>query len=564
MTSPLRPEDPERIGPYTLIAQIGRGGQGVVYLGTGPDGERTAVKVLSGEWAAADHRVRAGLAKEVEATRRVAAFCTAAVRSFDLDSDPPYVASEYIEGPTLRQAVRRDGPHRGSALDRLAIASATALVAIHEAGVVHRDLKPANVLLGPDGPRVIDFGIARSTDATLTQAGSISGTPAYMAPEQIRGRALEPATDVFAWAGVMVYAATGTTPFASDGTVHDTIHNVLHEPPRLDGVAERLRPLLAVCLDKDPGRRPTAVQALSTLIGRDPAALDSAAVTAVLHDGYSAATEARPRVADTATFVALPGAAGAAGADAGAGSAFGARDGDPAAAGGTAEAPGPGGPRSGAGAAESERGSTAADPARREPAGPGTGAADGGLRAPEGADSGYRYTAGPAAGGYREPAGGGSGPPPGPPAAGGRGALGGGRGRGRRRAEWGVAAALLLLALGLAGWLAWDSVPGPGNANPAREEVPDATASESPSPDAQQSQEGPAEGWDGTEQATPPPATGDPGYETDTPHTWTPEPTDDHSPEPRSEPDDDTDEGEETGGESEGGDDGTAEAPTGP
>ncbi|GAA1754992.1 serine/threonine-protein kinase [Streptomonospora arabica] len=558
MTSPLRPEDPERIGPYTLIAQVGRGGQGVVYLGTGPDGERAAVKVLSGEWAAADHRVRAGLAKEVEATRRVAAFCTAAVLSFDLESDPPYVASEYVDGPTLRQAVRRDGPHRGSALDRLAIASATALVAIHEAGVVHRDLKPANVLLGPDGPRVIDFGIARSTDATLTQTGSISGTPAYMAPEQIRGRALEPATDVFAWAGVMVYAATGATPFGSDGTVHDIIHNVLHEPPRLDGVAERLRPLLAACLDKDPGRRPTAVQALSTLIGRDPAALDSAAVTAVLHDGYSAATEERPRVADTATF-ALPGGAAAAAAA----GASGAHDGDPAAAGGAAEIAGPGGQRSGAGAADSEREITAADPALREPAGPASGAADGGFPTPEGADSAYRDSTGGGGGGYREPAGGGSGPPAGPPGDGPREAAGHGRGRGRRRAEWGAAAALLLLALGLAGWLAWDLLPGlgPGTADPARQELPEATASESSSPDAPQGE--PSGGSNGTEQPTGPPATGYPEHETDPPSTWTPEPTGDHSPEPHPEPEDDTEESGD-GGDADDTDHATADPPTDP
>ncbi|QBI56518.1 serine/threonine-protein kinase [Streptomonospora litoralis] len=532
MTSPLRPDDPDRIGDYTLRERLGQGGQGVVYLGESPDGDRAAVKVLSGEWAAADHRVRARLAKEVAATRKVAAFCTAAVLACDLDSDPPYVASEYVAGPTLRQSVKRDGPHRGSALDRLAIASATALVAVHEAGVVHRDFKPANILLGPDGPRVIDFGIARSTDATLTQTGSISGTPAYMAPEQIRGRRVEAATDVFAWAGVMVYAATGASPFGG-GSVSEVIHSVLHAPPGLEGVNERLRPLLEVCLDKAPDRRPTALEVLGALIGRDVAAHGGTEATAVLRDGYTAATRAQPRIADTAALAALPGAgAGAAAGGAGA-TALGGGEApsDGAGAAGEPSAAPPGrmeaAARSDAGASQGQnrqvRAADATD-AAREASGPG----DSGTRAAEGArgDRGAaRSGAGPAEPGFPDPAagvraasgpaehgqatggdstahrgatdgggsGGGGGHPiagtaagePGTPHRGTRSAdgppYGGTRrdssarhGPGRRRAEWSVAAALLLFALVLGGRLAWDTLSGPGpeTADPAGEVAP--------------------------------------------------------------------------------------------
>ncbi|MBN3584967.1 serine/threonine protein kinase, partial [Algoriphagus aestuarii] len=246
MTSPLRPEDPTRVGDYDLVARIGKGGQGVVYLGKAPDGTRVAVKVMETSWAS-NSRARSRFAKEIEAASKVAPFCTAALLDSDINADPPYIVSEYIEGPSLRDAVLRDGPRTGAALDRLAISTATALVAIHQAGVIHRDFKPANVLLGPDGPRVIDFGIARHSEATVTATDSIVGTPAYMAPEQVEGRELTPAVDIFAWAGVMVFAATGQSPF-HDETLPAIINRVLHQPPRLDGVDERLRPLLEACL----------------------------------------------------------------------------------------------------------------------------------------------------------------------------------------------------------------------------------------------------------------------------------------------------------------------------
>ncbi len=300
MTSPLRPEDPTRVGEYELIARIGKGGQGVVYLGQAPDGTRVAVKVMESSWAS-DRRARSRFAKEIETASKVAPFCTAALLDADIDADPPYIVSEYIEGPSLREAVLREGPRTGAALDRLAISTATALVAIHQAGVVHRDFKPANVLLGPDGPRVIDFGIARSTEATVTATNSIVGTPAYMAPEQVEGRELTPAVDIFAWAGVMVFAATGESPF-HDETLPAIIHRVLNRPPKLDGVDERLRPLLEACLAKEPERRPTAVQVLGALVGHDPANVARVPVEEVLEEGYTAALSEQTQIAATAVL----------------------------------------------------------------------------------------------------------------------------------------------------------------------------------------------------------------------------------------------------------------------
>ena len=300
MTSPLRPEDPTRVGDYDLVARIGKGGQGVVYLGKAPDGTRVAVKVMETSWAS-NSRARSRFAKEIEAASKVAPFCTAALLDSDINADPPYIVSEYIEGPSLRDAVLRDGPRTGAALDRLAISTATALVAIHQAGVIHRDFKPANVLLGPDGPRVIDFGIARHSEATVTATDSIVGTPAYMAPEQVEGRELTPAVDIFAWAGVMVFAATGQSPF-HDETLPAIINRVLHQPPRLDGVDERLRPLLEACLAKEPERRPTAVQVLGVLVGHDPATLPQVPVEEVLENGYTAALNEQTQIAATAAL----------------------------------------------------------------------------------------------------------------------------------------------------------------------------------------------------------------------------------------------------------------------
>ncbi|MGI5287556.1 serine/threonine protein kinase [Nonomuraea polychroma] len=246
----------DSIGPYKVIKQLGEGGQGMVYLAAAPDGTRVAVKVLR-EGVRGDGR----FAKEIAAARRVEPFCIAQVLDASLGGRP-YIVTEYVEGPSLREA----GRHTGADLQRLAVATATALVAIHRAGVVHRDFKPANVLLGRDGPRVIDFGIARAMDDAVTRTSSIVGTPAYMAPEQFAGAAVGPAADVFAWASVMVYAATGAPPFGND-SLPAVLRRIQYEEPRLDGVPEPLRSIVHACLAKDPHARPAMQDVLFRLIG---------------------------------------------------------------------------------------------------------------------------------------------------------------------------------------------------------------------------------------------------------------------------------------------------------
>ncbi|WP_052424232.1 serine/threonine-protein kinase [Nonomuraea candida] len=260
MVHPLTPDDPAALGGYRLAGRIGEGGQGVVYLAHDGDGEPVAIKLLN----TGDAATRARLARELDALESIASFCTARVIGVSASGARPYVVSEYVEGPSLSERVAARGPLRGGELERLVVGTATALAAIHAAGIVHRDFKPANVLLGPDGPRVVDFGIARA-DGAATMTSGLIGTPAYLAPEQIGGAPAGPASDVFAWAASMVYAATGTSPFGAD-TVPAVLHRVLHAEPDLSALPDRLHHVIASCLAKDPARRPTAAQLMVSLV----------------------------------------------------------------------------------------------------------------------------------------------------------------------------------------------------------------------------------------------------------------------------------------------------------
>ncbi|GAA1001658.1 hypothetical protein GCM10009555_106680 [Acrocarpospora macrocephala] len=265
MIVPLGPGDPKQIGPFTISGQLGEGGQGIVYLGENQAGERAAIKLLHVKFTG-DAIARSRFARELRAAQRVASERTARVIAADLQGDTPYIASEYIEGQSLRHAVEGSGPLRGAELDRLAVGTATALTAIHNAGIVHRDFKPDNVLLAADGPRVVDFGIARIIDSTGTITSRAVGTPAYMAPEQISGDDIGPATDVFAWGATMAYAATGQVAFGGS-SIAVVLNRILNHDIDVTPLPEPLRGVVRACLNKVPADRPTADLILSRLLG---------------------------------------------------------------------------------------------------------------------------------------------------------------------------------------------------------------------------------------------------------------------------------------------------------
>ncbi|SEU15590.1 protein kinase domain-containing protein [Nonomuraea wenchangensis] len=272
----LRDGDPRRAGPYTLLGRLGEGGMGTVYLGEAPDGTRVAVKLINARMSA-DPEFRRRFAREVAAARRVARFCTAPVLDADVDGDPAYLVTEYVEGPSLGDAVRESGPLTGSALDGLAAAMAVALRAIHGAGVVHRDLKPSNVLLSQVGPKVIDFGIARFTEAEVSSA--IVGTPAYMSPEQVSGSRVGPASDIFSWGCTVAFAASGASPFGT-GSVPTILLRIVNEAPELHGLSGVLRELVEAAVTKNPAQRPTAQDLLDRLSAANPSALPADAFPA--------------------------------------------------------------------------------------------------------------------------------------------------------------------------------------------------------------------------------------------------------------------------------------------
>ncbi|WP_406316084.1 protein kinase [Streptosporangium sp. NBC_01639] len=263
---PLTVGDPVIIGRYLLLGRLGAGGMGVVYLAEHPQGGVVALKTPHPAHLH-DPTLRARFAEEVEFSRRVIPFCTAAVVEDGTDRDRPYLVSEYIPGPALSQTVSAQGPLTPDLAYGAALGVAAALVAVHEAGLVHRDLKPGNVLLSATGPRVIDFGIARDVDALAmhTQAGQVMGSPGWVAPERLTGGVALPPSDIFAWGCLIAYAATGHHPFGAGGP--DALaRRIMVEPPRTALVPALLRPAVEACLAKDPAHRPRAADLLGALL----------------------------------------------------------------------------------------------------------------------------------------------------------------------------------------------------------------------------------------------------------------------------------------------------------
>src|SRR6478735_1240666 len=255
----LRREDPRIVGPYRLHRRLGAGGMGVVYLGSDRKGQRVALKLIRAELAE-DAEFRTRFAREIAAASRIRGGCTARVVGSDIETERPWLATAYVPGPSLYKQVSEEGPMAWPDAARIGSALADGLVKVHEAGVVHRDLKPSNILLSPKGPRIIDFGIAWSRGAsTLTHVGTAVGSPGFLAPEQVRGAAVTPATDVFAFGATLAYAAMADSPFGQ-GSSEVMLYRVVHEEPDLAGVPDALAPLVYACLAKDPEQRPSTVQ----------------------------------------------------------------------------------------------------------------------------------------------------------------------------------------------------------------------------------------------------------------------------------------------------------------
>jgi serine/threonine protein kinase len=260
---PLLQTDPSQIGRYRLVARLGAGGMGVVYLGVDPNGQQVAVKVLRPELAD-DPEFRVRFGREITLLTRVQGVCTVRVIAADTKAPKPYLVTEYADGPSLSEYIDARGPLDARMLYGLATGLAEALTAIHAAGIVHRDLKPSNVLLTPGGPKVIDFGIAQALDTTsLTKTGITVGSAGFMAPEQIMGKA-GTAADIFTWAVTVAYAASGQSPFGT-GASDVLLYRIVHAAPDVTAVPPGLQPLVEAALAKEPRDRPTAPQLLGQL-----------------------------------------------------------------------------------------------------------------------------------------------------------------------------------------------------------------------------------------------------------------------------------------------------------
>jgi serine/threonine protein kinase len=266
----LQPEDPHEIGPYQLLGQLGSGGMGQVFLGMSAGGRPIAVKVIRTELAT-DPEFRARFRREVAAAQKVSGLFTALVVDADLDSPTPWLATAYVAGPSLTEAVREHGPLPVRTVLALAAGLAESLNAIHAAGVVHGDLKPSNVLLAEDGPRVIDFGISQAAEASVaTGAKLMIGSPGFMSPEQVVGGDISPASDMFSLGAVLTFAAAGQGPFGS-GSNAAVMYRLVNSPARLGGVPRELRKLIGNCLAKHPSDRPSAGELLAQVGAMQPA-----------------------------------------------------------------------------------------------------------------------------------------------------------------------------------------------------------------------------------------------------------------------------------------------------
>lgn len=261
----LRPDDPEQIGPWQIVNRLGSGGMGIVYMGTNGT-HAAAVKVVR-DFLLEDPGARARLAREVETLQKVKSNFVAEIVGSDVKSKTSWIATNYVDGPSLKVLIEKEGPLNEADWVSFADGLLSALAAVHSVGVIHRDIKPSNILMSKDGPKLIDFGIAFSKESTsLTKTGLVAGTPAWLSPEQFKNEAITTALDIFSAGSVLYYVATGTTPWGDDDSSVATImHSLLTGDPDVSTLTELQRNLILSLLEKDYRKRVTANKALNTL-----------------------------------------------------------------------------------------------------------------------------------------------------------------------------------------------------------------------------------------------------------------------------------------------------------
>ncbi|MEW2631116.1 protein kinase [Streptomyces sp. NPDC048389] len=390
----LEPDEPRSIGAYRLLGRLGAGGMGRVYLGRSAGGRTVAVKVVHPHFAL-DGEFRARFRREVEAARRVGGEWTAPVLDADPDASQPWVATGYVAGPSLADAVAGHGPLPGRSVRLLGRGLAQALTAVHTEGLVHRDVKPSNVLLTLEGPRLIDFGIVRATDGTasLTSTGASVGSPGYMAPEQILGRRVTGSADVFSLGATLAYAATGEAPFPGDSSAA-LLYKVVHDEPELGLLDGDLRDLVAGCLAKDPAARPAPTE-ISALLQTGAETGDGWLPTPMVERISRAAVELLHLESSPAVDVPAPGPSGPVAFGSSAVGVFGPPPSESSGAPGTPLHEPPGRPPAGAGASVPGQSGYAGDPRGPGAEGAFTQDGTGHVRAVPGAGAGWGPSAAP-------------------------------------------------------------------------------------------------------------------------------------------------------------------------